>query len=71
MMVGAKTAAPAAEIAVFKNRRRGCCFAFFDMTKLLIWMVGVIDEQSPGHGDMFLGIRQHSRTTPANPHTKR
>jgi len=40
------------------------------MTKLLIWMVGVIDERSPGYGDLLLEIRQHSRTTAANPHTK-
>jgi hypothetical protein len=35
MIVGATTAALAAERAVFKNLRRGSCVAFFDMTLLL------------------------------------
>jgi hypothetical protein len=39
MIVGAITAAPAAESAVFKNRRRGIEVPTFDMTALLVLMI--------------------------------
>jgi hypothetical protein len=42
MMVGATTAAPAAETADFKNRRREYCVVFFGMVVVLVVMLASV-----------------------------